>query len=280
MAVQLVVGEKVFEIDKTLTCNGRSFNVSNERIGSGGNSDVYPCQDAKSGEDLAIKFFRDRKDGPLRFEREIDVCLSIDHHHVIKGIGRGSISGKKGKKSSRDAEVRYFIMELADGDLMSYIKSQPQLLEEEYMGQFVGLSEGLGVLHQRGIHRDIKPENILLSGGRWLLADFGLFVPNDSDGSGERTEDEKPVPGPRNWMSPESILETTARSRVCAASDVYQLAAVFWYVVCRRYPLGVVTEADWYGPPFLFPPLVRALQHDASRRPRNGSEFALCLKDA
>lgn len=277
MSVHLVVGDVKLRVMGQLVCGDRTIDLSADRIGSGGNSDVYACRDAETGERLAVKFSKDRRDSPARFERETELCLSLTHDHVIRGVGRGAVKAKRA--SGADHELRYFVMEMADGDLMRHLQSQPKLVEGEYIAQFVGLADGLGALHARGVHRDIKPQNILLNEGRWQLADFGLFVPNDQDQEGALTDQDKPAPGPKHWMSPESILESASTSRVTHASDVYQLAAVFWYVVCRRYPLGVVTEADWRGPSYLFPPIIQALQHDPSRRPKDGAEFALTLKD-
>ena len=32
---------------------------------------------------------------------------------------------------------------------------------------------------------------------------------------------------------------------IVPASDVFQMAAIFWFVVNNRFPLGIVTHKDW-----------------------------------
>jgi serine/threonine-protein kinase len=54
---------------------------------------------------------------------------------------------------------------------------------------------------------------------------------------------------------------------------VYQLAAVFWYVVTGRHPSGIVELDDWSGSQKLFDLLHRSLFHNSDKRPQNGNEF-------
>ena len=152
---------------------------------------------------------------------------------------------------------------------------------EQYAGQFRGLAGALASLHgnAEAVHRDIKPENILVLGERWLLSDYGLCTlvnPEEEDLTPEGGN-----VGPKFWLSPEAHNRRLGRGdEICAASDVFQLAAIFWYVVTGRHPCGIVTQEDWTGPDKLFHCLHRSLYHDLSKRPQNGGEFFTELEDA
>ena len=128
-------------------------------------------------------------------------------------------------------------------------------------------------MHSKGlIHRDIKPENILVVGERWTLADLGLCTPNEAP-IPAITYPEEPI-GPKYFMSPEAVDRVVCkRGEIVAASDIFQIASVFWTVINRSHPTGIVTQDDWTGPEGLFELLMSCLAHQASRRPANGKVF-------
>src|SRR5438874_6622958 len=69
---------------------------------------------------------------------------------------------------------------------------------------------------------------------------------------------------PRSTLFPYTTLFRS--EEISSASDVFQLAAVFWWVVTRRHPSGILTREDWTGAERLFGPVSKALQHSLSRR--------------
>lgn len=167
------------------------------------------------------------------------------------------------------------MLELCDGDLMGLINdSSIKITPADYLGQFRGLSEALKILHQHVIHRDIKPNNILIKNGVWKLSDFGLCSLIEENNSQCLTNDNDKV-GPANWMSPEATNRILgAEDKIIAASDVFQLASVFWLVVNQRHPTGIVSSEDWKGHnKRLFELLFSALQHNYCCRPQGGKEF-------
>lgn len=261
------------------TDEGDLFELENW-INRGGNAAVFRCKERTSGDDYAVKFLLRTGSRHLeRFRREIRLLQLIDGDHIIKYQGSGTIEAED-NRDSQIKQVPFVVMELATLNLDQYISSAPKPLSYEiYAGQFRGLATALSILHNHAVHRDIKPENILVVGERWLLSDYGLctFVNPDEI---EITQEGENV-GPRYWLSPEAQnRRLRCNDEIGAASDVFQMAAIFWYVVTGRYPGGIVTENDWTGPTKLFGVLHSSLLHDSKLRPQNGNEFLDELSNA
>ena len=256
------------------TNTGRSYEIA-EWLGRGGNGSVFSSIDRGSGEDFAIKFLLTRgTKAAKRFLREISLLGKLESEHVIRIHGEGRVRATEVTAHKRSPiTIPFFVMDLAEGNLSEVLteaRAMPQ--PEAYMGQFRGLAKALADLHAIAIHRDIKPENILVQGDKWLLGDYGLSTFTNREGE-DLTGDANNI-GPKFWMSPEGHNRRIGRGDdICAASDVYQLAAVFWYVVTGRHPSGNLTREDWCGPEALFEPVHRALMHNRTKRPVDGEAF-------
>ena len=75
-------------------------------------------------------------------------------------------------------------------------------------------------------------------------------------------------------MSPEDMNHRIGNGdEITKASDVFQLAAVFWFAATKRHPTGIVKSSDWPGPSKVFEVLESALSHDPQSRPQDGREF-------
>ncbi len=272
--------EDVFSIPSAVKGNcGRLFELD-ERIDAGGNGVVYKCVESTTGNEFAAKFLLnyDSQGKRLkRFQFEIDQLSKVKHAHLVKLEANGSVSGtrKRGRRSSIK-QLEFFVMELADsGNLRHLSLSDRAVPEEIYKAQFRGLADGLRSLHEHDVvHRDIKPENVLISGETWILADFGLCAPLTRTGQ-DLTGNENL--GPRFWMSPEMSSRCLGikvpSTKIGKASDVFQLASVFWFIVNKRHPSGNLEQADWRGAAPLFPVLQRAMEHCPKRRTQDGKTF-------
>jgi serine/threonine protein kinase/tetratricopeptide (TPR) repeat protein len=144
----------------------KSRYVLHERLGLGGQGEVWRAHDPERDMDIALKILRP---GPGRSEaawealqHEYQSASRLDHPYILKVY-----------PPERHNSDFLLPMELVTGgDLArlrgaSYLAIVPVLIE---------VAEALGHAHQRGvIHRDLKASNVLLDArGRVQLADFGV----------------------------------------------------------------------------------------------------------
>ncbi len=251
-----------------------------EHIDRGGNATIFRAQSRSTAENVAIKFLLNTSHKlRARFQREISLMGKINEEHFIKMFDHGTVTvvdrDKKRKK------VPFVVMELADCNLLGLLSSKRDKISYEiYASQFRGLTKALSELHKHASHRDIKPENILVANDRWILADCGLCTAVSEEEPGDLTGETRNI-GPKFWLSPEAHNRRLGCQDVInEASDVFQLAAVFWLVETGRQPCGIITKEDWSGPEKLFELLYRALYHNSNKRPKNGEEFYNELCDA
>lgn len=260
-----------------------------EMLGRGGNGSVFECENAATGETFALKVLLNLKfPRAERFEREIQIITRLSHEHIVTYITHGKMlithtpkreARSRNRSYPNQSDVSFIIMRKADSNLREFLtQSSSPLRFEDYYGQFVGLAKALEKLHVVAMHRDIKPDNILISADVWQISDFGLCALIEETEE-QLTRAEEAV-GPRYWMSPEAVSKAMGLGDVInCCSDLFQLASVFWFVVTRRPPIGILTMDDWSGPPSLGQLLLDTLQHNPLRRPRSTTEFLQQLED-
>lgn len=234
---------KFYKVDEDISTKIETYRIG-ENIGVGGNATVHECTDRK-GNVWAVKFLLNLSDkSRVRFKQEADVLQKMNHQHIIKCVDIGHTDAIDAK-DEKLISIPYIILEKADMNIVDYMRRTDVVGYDVYAPQIRGLADALSHLHQYAVHRDIKPENVLVRGETWLLSDFGLCTAVDNE---ERIDITKPQDriGPKYWLSPEAIDKVYfGQNEIDKTSDIYQLCAVFWFIITRRYPLGMIEEEDY-----------------------------------
>ena len=155
---------------------------------SGGMATVYLADDLKHERKVALKVLKPELAavvGGERFLAEINTTAKLQHPHILPLHDSGDADG-----------FVFYVMPYVEGEsLREKLDREGQLPVNDAVGIAVKVAGALQAAHDRGvIHRDIKPANILLSGGRPLVADFGIALAVGPAG-GRSPDPDGPVDG-------------------------------------------------------------------------------------
>ncbi|MDQ3037842.1 MAG: serine/threonine protein kinase [Myxococcota bacterium] len=199
-----------------------------EKLGSGGMGVVYRAEHAMLRRPTAVKLLDRNQVGELglaRFEREVQLTAQLTHPNTIAIYDYG-----------RTPEgVFYYAMELVDGlDLEALVRAHGKQSPARVVHLLRQACGSLSEAHEAGlVHRDIKPSNLVLSmragqGEVLKVLDFGLVKDAREGASDTSLSRTGAVLGTPLYLSPEAI---TAPDRVGAASDLYALGAVAYWLL-------------------------------------------------
>jgi hypothetical protein len=192
--------------------------VLRERLGVGGQGEVWRAFDPQANADIALKILHPSPGRSAAawaaLVHEHESASRLDHPGILKVY-----------PPERDGKTFLLPMELATGgDLKrlrgaGYLTIVPVLIEA---------ARALQHAHERGvIHRDLKPGNVLFDErGRVKLADFGVSGNLLDPGTDSMVRGLSPF-----TASPEQLRGEPAR----AADDIYGLGALA-YELLSRYP--------------------------------------------
>ena len=195
---------------------------------------VFLARDLKHDRMVAVKLLHPELAavlGPDRFLREIRLAGRLDHPAILPVLDSGECEGRL-----------WFAMPYVDGgSLRQRLQREVQLGVDEAVRIARELGGALEHAHRRGIvHRDMKPENVLLSGGRVLLADFGIAKLLDAGDAAKLTETGLAL-GTPTYMSPE---QAAGDSHLDARTDIYALACVRYEMLAGQPPFtGPTTQS-------------------------------------
>lgn len=284
--INIKVNNDYYKVPKSIELHSKTYEHQ-EHLDKGGNSSVECYVDSGSGDEYAFKIipledydnFHRRE--ARRAHTELELHKILNHDHIVRFYGHKFIHIIK-KFRGKDINVRALIisMEKADCSLKDYICNN-KVDYSEYSAQLVGLANALSLINNHAIHRDLKPENILVVDTKWVVSDFGLgFM---LDGSSPDITNEGKAIGPRYWLSPEAFSRyiniNKLRKDIDFNSDIYQMCSIFWFIINRRHPAGLLCPDDFSGPEKLYAPITKGLQHDGSRRYQSTEEFAQTLEE-
>ncbi|MGQ9495492.1 MAG: protein kinase domain-containing protein [Thermoanaerobaculaceae bacterium] len=249
-----------------------------QELGRGGMGIVYRARDTKLGRTVAIKILHPRERGPdalRRFEREARAAAALSHPGIVHIYDFGPGFGSS-----------FLVMEYVAGPtLHQLLKDEPSFIRANLLMLMLQAAEAVGYAHGHNvIHRDLKPANFILAERKQLkILDFGIARRLD-----ELDLSQSGAAGTPYYMAPEQILNEQPDQR----SDVYSLGVTFFQLATGTlpFPSGNVIRAHLEQPPpdpqALNPDLEPALSHlilkclqkDPAKRPRNGQELAAAIR--
>jgi serine/threonine-protein kinase len=199
------------------------YSIERE-LGRGGMGIVLLARDVALDRLVAIKLLprtlADNTDYRDRFLREARTAAGLSHPNIVP-IHTVEESG----------DLVFFVMGYVEGEtLRERVEDSGPLTPRLAMKFMQEVAWALGYAHQRGVvHRDIKPDNIMIEEGtdRALVTDFGIAIGRRDTGAGTGE-----VIGTARYMSPEQACGETVDAR----SDLYSLAATFFFALTGRAP--------------------------------------------
>jgi len=237
--------------------------VLQERLGVGGQGEVWRARDPQRGEDIALKILRPPPGRAAAawdaLRHEYESASRLNHSFILKVY-----------EPEREDTAFLLPMELATGGDLRRLRGA------SYMGivpVLIDVAHALEHAHERGvIHRDLKPGNVLFDArGGVKLADFGISGLALDAGTDSMIRGLSPF-----TASPEQLRGEPPSS----ADDIYGLGALAYELLSRRpphyphfdarrvqeepVPPLVATEQI---PPQLAALIARMLAKDASERP-------------
>jgi serine/threonine protein kinase len=247
-----------------------------DRIGGGGNGDVYRCK-GQDGAEAAIKVLkrgRDRRhDRMPRFRNEIRFLESRRNYPGVLPMLDHLLPNDP-------AEPSWYVMPIAT-PLLEVLGEAPEF--PGVVDAIGHIADTLARLAAEGVadpdlgrgHRDIRPENLFQLNGEWVIGDFGLVKYPALPEEERITRQGRPL-GPYDFMAPEMRRDAdTARPE---PADVYSLAKTLWSVATgERYPPPgelrsdrperLSAHLDDQRATLLEPLLERCTLHDPAARP-------------
>jgi serine/threonine protein kinase len=270
-------------------------------LGSGGMGEVYLAEDARIGQQVAIKVIRTEgiaypqsesaKEAGRLFEREAKAIARLDHPHILPLYAYG-------EETLHDSVLTYLVMPYRkEGTLASWLRQRGGAVSLSPAEVDLLLHQAAAALQhahdQHVLHQDIKPSNFLIrvrsdqpEQPDLLLSDFGIAKLTSATASASQSIRGTPI-----YMAPEQW-----DGHPVAASDQYALAIMVYELLVGRPPFvgnpGQVMRQHYMTPPpapsslneHLSPAidavLVRALSKDPEERFSSIIAFARAFQEA
>jgi DNA-binding beta-propeller fold protein YncE len=198
-----------------------------ELIGQGGMGVVYRAYDLRLKRPVALKLIVPElaldERFHLRFARETELAMSLEHPNVVPVYDAGDVDGRF-----------YLAMRLVEGnDLGALLRSEGALHSARALSICGQVGNALDAAHARDlVHRDVKPSNVLLDANDHVyLADFGLT---------RRFEESGPQPGDGRSVGTPAYLapEQIEAGRVDGRADIYSLGCLLYECLTGKPPFA------------------------------------------
>ena len=213
-----------------------------EEIARGGMGIVYKARQKSLNRIIALKLllFGELSSEAFiqRFRVEAQAAASLKHPNIVAVYEIGQEAGQ-----------HFFSMEYVEGQNLAQLVREKPLSAKKAAVYVKTIAEAIQSAHEKGIlHRDLKPSNVLIDlEDRARVTDFGLAkrLPAKSEIRNQKSQIDLTltgqVLGTPNYLSPEQAL---ARKEVSAATDVYALGGILYYLLTARPPFQAETLAE------------------------------------
>ncbi len=203
-----------------------------ERLGQGGQSQVYRALDLSLKRTVAIKFLSDTHldddTSRKRFLLEAQALSALNHPNIATVFHIGE-----------HGDVPFIVMEYVEGPtLTAYLRATPTDLTGK-LRLMIQITAAVEEAHRQGIlHRDLKPGNILTDrDGRVKLVDFGLAkvtrgVLRDRLDQADDFTATGNIIGTVAYLSPEQARSEPVDER----SDLFSLGVIFYEMLSGARP--------------------------------------------
>ncbi len=208
-------------------------------VGKGGMGAVYLARRKQDGSRVALKILLAKVAVEERarqlFHREVEVTRELHHSNIVELLDHGSAGCGF-----------FFVQDFCDaGNVEDLMLRRGKKLElEEAMPILLQTLDGLAFAHQKGfVHGNLKPANILLTGQSAKtarLADFGLARNFERAGLSGMTATGIVASAPV-FLPREQLIQFRSTN---PASDVYSLAATFYYVITGALHRNFTEDKD------------------------------------
>ncbi|MGH2980768.1 MAG: protein kinase domain-containing protein, partial [Solirubrobacterales bacterium] len=210
-----------------------------DRLGSGGMSNVYRATDRILERTVAVKILAEHLSDDdrfvARFRREALAVAKLIHPNIVQVYDTGV-----------DQDRHFIVMEYVEGRSGAQILQREGKVEPGATVEIGVMScAGLDYAHRHGIiHRDVKPGNLMIVGdpagdGRDMsvkLTDFGIARAAEQT----RITQVGSVVGTAAYLAPEQVRGEEATP----ASDVYALGVVLYQFLTGRLPYEGASLAE------------------------------------
>lgn len=201
-------------------------------LGSGGMGEVYLAEDARIGQQVAIKIMRaetgffDERGRDSLFLREVKTIALLDHPRILPLFDYGDAQ-------LDDMLLAYLVMPYRqDGSLADWLRRKgiARLSPQQGMHILGQAADALQHAHDHSIvHQDVKPSNFLVRADRELdifLTDFGI-----SRLATATSNSSQAIRGTPTYMAPEQW-----EGQPVFATDQYALAVTMYELLTGRPP--------------------------------------------
>src|ERR671939_211764 len=212
-----------------------------EKLGAGGQGEVYKAVDTKLGRTVVIKILPPDltvKEANLkRFEREARLASSLDHPNICTIFDMNEAGG-----------IHYIAMQYIEGRNVRQLVGGRPLEIKSALTIAIQVADALAVAHSRGIiHRDIKAGNVMVTDtGQVKVLDFGLAKLLDPDAAQtkgihhtELTEVGVPY-GTATYAAPEQARG----ERVDHRADIFSTGVLLYEMLTGIWPFRGKTNVD------------------------------------